>query len=291
MLMELTMKYQASRRASTQMIGAMNPFSCCEIRNLRPNPMWSTKTMMLAAVWTSAFTAISFCNTCHYIIAIPLDKNDFLLRCLSVGYNPYTGECRLSRFDESSARLVFDPNFNYYRNIEGKNVCFIQKHNCCIIEFLVDQDGRLYYAGYEGAYRPRKSNANGNGGFNYGPPVVLPSARPPFKPLPPTPRPRPPSRRPSVDQPPFMSYPDTVDTTPPNQIPQVVTTSMVSYLRLESHSQNVLAGHSNSVIQKDVRYSNCDDNEDNFRQVRINYIMIFFKNNISLFLRFGPGQD
>ncbi len=40
--------------------------------------------------------------------------------CQSAIYNPVSGDCRLSRFDQRDARLVYDAQFDFYRNNDGK---------------------------------------------------------------------------------------------------------------------------------------------------------------------------
>ena len=39
---------------------------------------------------------------------------------MSVIYNPSNGECKLSRFNQIDARLVYDAQFDYYENLDGE---------------------------------------------------------------------------------------------------------------------------------------------------------------------------
>lgn len=39
--------------------------------------------------------------------------------CMSAIYNPASGDCRLSRFDQRDARLVYDAAFDFYQNNDG----------------------------------------------------------------------------------------------------------------------------------------------------------------------------
>ena len=43
-------------------------------------------------------------------------------RCLSVSYNPARRECRLSRYDQTGSRIVYDADTDYYENLLGKFV-------------------------------------------------------------------------------------------------------------------------------------------------------------------------
>lgn len=82
-------------------------------------------------------------------------------KCLSVNFNAVSGECRLSQFDDRVARMVFHPDYNYYRNVE-------------VAARYGNARSRDYYQNYEGAYRPAatpppadsKSSAVRNG-FNF----------------------------------------------------------------------------------------------------------------------------
>ena len=40
--------------------------------------------------------------------------------CMSAVYNPASGDCKLSRFDQRDARLVYDAAFDFYQNNDGK---------------------------------------------------------------------------------------------------------------------------------------------------------------------------
>ena len=68
-----------------------------------------------------------------------------------MGYNPRTGECRLSSFDERDARITYHPTFNYYRRLMP----------------AADSSGpaqkRYYYQNYPGAYQPPPRR----GGFSF----------------------------------------------------------------------------------------------------------------------------
>ena len=41
-------------------------------------------------------------------------------RCLSVSYDPVRRECRLSRYDQTGSRIVYDPEHDYYENLIGE---------------------------------------------------------------------------------------------------------------------------------------------------------------------------
>ena len=67
-----------------------------------------------------------------------------------MGYNPRTGECRLSSFDERDARITYHPTFNYYRRLmPAADSGPAQK--------------RYYYQNYPGAYQPPPRR----GGFSF----------------------------------------------------------------------------------------------------------------------------
>ena len=40
--------------------------------------------------------------------------------CLSVSYDPARRECRLSRYDQTGSRIVYDPEHDYYENLIGE---------------------------------------------------------------------------------------------------------------------------------------------------------------------------
>ena len=41
-------------------------------------------------------------------------------RCMSVSYDPARRECRLSRYDQTGSRIVYDAEHDYYENLLGK---------------------------------------------------------------------------------------------------------------------------------------------------------------------------
>ena len=41
-------------------------------------------------------------------------------KCLSVSYDPVRRECRLSRYDQTGSRIVYDAEHDYYENLIGK---------------------------------------------------------------------------------------------------------------------------------------------------------------------------
>ena len=47
-------------------------------------------------------------------------------KCMSVMYNPRSQECKLSRYDQSGSRIVYDADHDYYENLmaRGKEVTF-----------------------------------------------------------------------------------------------------------------------------------------------------------------------
>ena len=69
-------------------------------------------------------------------------------RCKSAAFNPFTGECRLSRFDEKDARSLYHPQFNYYKIIRNDDINNI----------AASEKGRFYYQNYEGPSPQRKFN-------------------------------------------------------------------------------------------------------------------------------------
>ena len=72
-------------------------------------------------------------------------------RCLSVSYDPVRRECRLSRYDQTGSRIVYDAEHDYYENLLGKTKittstsaptsprlsCFM---NCFVFEGLTEPD-------------------------------------------------------------------------------------------------------------------------------------------------------
>ena len=43
-----------------------------------------------------------------------------VVRCLSVSYDPVRRECRLSQYDQTGSRIVYDPEHDYYENLIGE---------------------------------------------------------------------------------------------------------------------------------------------------------------------------
>ena len=69
-------------------------------------------------------------------------------RCKSAAFNPFSGECRLSHFDEKDARSLYHPQFNYYKIIRNDDINNI----------AASEKGRFYYQNYEGPSPQRKFN-------------------------------------------------------------------------------------------------------------------------------------
>lgn len=79
-------------------------------------------------------------------------------KCLSANFNSVSGECRLSHFDDRVARMVYHPDYNYYRNMDESSVSTTRFGNA---------RSRDYYQNYEGAYQPYKSSSSVRNGFNF----------------------------------------------------------------------------------------------------------------------------
>ena len=89
----------------------------------------------------------------YLLISFILTKLKINFRCKSVSFNPYTGECRLCRFNEKEGRTLYHPEFNFYTAVMRR-----EKLNTAAA--AIDKGGRYYYENYQGPSSSSISQSN-----------------------------------------------------------------------------------------------------------------------------------